>query len=159
MPDGIEDRNADIWEALLALADLADGDWPRRARAAAVTLVTDVTDVTDLQQSLGIQLLSDLRTVFGDKTAMATEMILERLNEMDEAPWGDLRGKPLDARGLSRRLRKYGLKPRTVRLDDDRTLKGYHRDELADLWSRYLPPLPDSAVTSVTNVTTRLAAT
>src|SRR5215204_1929703 len=35
-------------------------------------------------------------------------------------------------------------------LDDDRTLKGYHRDELADLWSRYLPPLSDSSVTSVT---------
>src|SRR5829696_8327076 len=147
MPDGIEDRNADVWEPLLALADLADGDWPRRARAAAVTLVTDVADS---QQSLGIQLLSDLRTVFGDKSAMATETILERLNEMDEAPWGDLRGKPLDARGLSRRLGKFGLKPRTVRLDDDRTLKGYHRDELADLWSRYLPPLPDIAVTSVT---------
>ena len=147
MPDGIEDRNADVWEALLALADLANGDWPTRARAAAVTLVTDVTDV---QQSLGIQLLSDLRTVFGDKSAMDTETILVRLNEMEEAPWGDLRGKPLDARGLSRRLGKYGLKPRTVRLDDDRTLKGYHRDELADLWSRYLPPLSDSSVTSVT---------
>src|SRR5829696_3503254 len=87
-PDGIEDRNADVWEALLALADLADGDWPTRARAAAVTLVTDVTDV---QQSLGIQLLSDLRTVFGDKTAVATETILERLNEIEEAPWGDIR--------------------------------------------------------------------
>src|SRR5829696_4740063 len=147
MPDGVEDRNADVWEALLALADLAGGDWPRRARAAAVTLVTDVTD---LQQSLGIQLLSDLRTVFRDQTAMATETILERLNEIEEAPWGDIRGKPLDARGLSRRLGKYGLKPRTVRLDDDRTLKGYHRDELADLWSRYLPPLSDSSVTSVT---------
>ena len=28
MPDGIEDRDADVWEALLAVADLAGGDWP-----------------------------------------------------------------------------------------------------------------------------------
>ena len=28
MPAGIEDRNADVWEALLAVADLAGGDWP-----------------------------------------------------------------------------------------------------------------------------------
>jgi hypothetical protein len=147
MPDGIEDRNADVWESLLALADLAGGDWPRLARTAALTLVTEVTDQ---QQSLGIQLLSDLKAVFGDKPAMSTEAILHELNEMDEAPWGDLRGKQLDARGLSRRLRKYGLGPRTVRLDDGNTLKGYHRDELADLWSRYLAPAPDRGVTSVT---------
>ena len=31
MPPGIEDRNADVWEALLAFADAAGGDWPRRA--------------------------------------------------------------------------------------------------------------------------------
>lgn len=30
MPDGIEDRNADVWEALLAVADAAGGDWPKR---------------------------------------------------------------------------------------------------------------------------------
>jgi hypothetical protein len=28
MPNGIEDRNADVWESLLAIADLAGGDWP-----------------------------------------------------------------------------------------------------------------------------------
>ena len=28
MPEGIEDRNADVWEALLAVADAAGGDWP-----------------------------------------------------------------------------------------------------------------------------------
>ena len=32
MPDGIEDRNADVWEPLLAIADLAGGEWPERAR-------------------------------------------------------------------------------------------------------------------------------
>ena len=112
-----------------------------------MTLVTaTVTDST----SLGVTLLADLRKVFGPHPAMSTEDILTALNAMDDAPWGDLRGKPLDARGLSTRLRKYELAPKTVRLADGRTAKGYRRDELADVWSRYLPPLFDFAVTSVT---------
>ena len=29
LPPGIEDRNADVWEALFAIADAAGGDWPK----------------------------------------------------------------------------------------------------------------------------------
>ncbi len=32
MPNGIDDRDADIWEALIAVADLAGGQWPEEAR-------------------------------------------------------------------------------------------------------------------------------
>ena len=35
MPDGITDRNADVWESLLSVADAAGGSWPERARVAA----------------------------------------------------------------------------------------------------------------------------
>lgn len=45
-----------------------------------------------------------------------TEQILEQLNQIGETPWGDMRGKPLDSRGLSRRLAKYGVKPKLVRI-------------------------------------------
>jgi Protein of unknown function (DUF3631) len=37
MPQGIEDRAADSWEPEIAIADAAGGDWPQRARAAAVS--------------------------------------------------------------------------------------------------------------------------
>lgn len=40
MPAGITDRAADAWEPLLAVADAAGGEWPERARQAAVVLVT-----------------------------------------------------------------------------------------------------------------------
>ena len=36
---------------------------------------------------------------------MTTAAILAALHQMDEAPWGDIRGKPLDDRGLARRLK------------------------------------------------------
>ena len=32
MPNGIRDRDADVWEALLAVADVAGRNWPERAR-------------------------------------------------------------------------------------------------------------------------------
>jgi len=41
MPAGVEDRAADVWEPLLAVAELAGDHWPATARVAAVTLVTD----------------------------------------------------------------------------------------------------------------------
>src|SRR5262249_37336019 len=36
MPPSITDRSADIWEPLIAIADMAGDDWPSRARFAAV---------------------------------------------------------------------------------------------------------------------------
>jgi len=38
LPDELNHRQQDIWEPLLAIADAAAGDWPKRARAAAVEL-------------------------------------------------------------------------------------------------------------------------
>jgi hypothetical protein len=42
MPEGVADRDADVWEPLLAVADLAGGHWPQMARETAVTLVTGI---------------------------------------------------------------------------------------------------------------------
>ena len=51
MPAGVEDRDADVWEALLAVADAAGGDWPERARAAAVALVAQSKESTPASAS------------------------------------------------------------------------------------------------------------
>lgn len=157
MPDGVVDRDADVWEPLLAIADLAGGDWPELARVAAVTLVTDAKAGTP---SLGVKLLSDLRGVFGDCDHMRTDELLQKLCALDESPWGEMRGKALDARGLARRLSKYDVRPKTIRTDSG-TAKGYTRESLHDAWQRYLPTGPalssptDGSVTSVTNGTPR----
>jgi len=137
MPDGLKDRDADVWEALLAVADAAGGDWPDRARRAAVTLVTLAKAATP---SLGVRLLADLRDIFGEADSMFTTDILDALHAIEEAPWGDLRGRPLDARGLAQRLSKYGVKKASVRIGV-KAAKGYRRDDLLDPWVRYLPPL------------------
>ena len=143
MPPGLTDRAADVWMPLLAIADMAGGGWPERARAAATVLDGDRAAV---DVSLGVRLLADLRDLFSATGAehLPTKEILEHLNDMDDAPWGDIRGKPTDARGLARRLRKYGAASVTIRHGDG-TAKGYRREDLHDAFTRYLPPKPQAS--------------
>jgi hypothetical protein len=150
MPAGVEDRNADMWEPLLAVADIAGGSWPGRARAAAVALVAVGHEV---EPSLNIRLLADVRTVFGDEEQLPTKKILAELCLIEDAPWNDLKGKPITNNQLARRLGQYGVKPKTLRLAHDHFAKGYARADLHDVWRCYLPPSPDKAVTAVTPVT------
>jgi hypothetical protein len=149
LPAWLSDRPADVWEPLIAIADAAGGVWPAWAREAAGAIEANRRTV---DVSLGIRLLTDIHTVFAADDKLATVTLLERLNALDEAPWGNLRGKPLDARGLARRLSRYDVRPKSVRLADD-VAKGYERSDFEDVWGRYLS-LAHTSVTSVTSVTT-----
>jgi hypothetical protein len=83
-------------------------------------------------------LLLDIRDAFRGEDTIFTRDLLETLNAMDESPWGARRrGEGLDARGLSRMLRPFRIKPRTVRIAGE-TLKGYHVDQFADAFARHL---------------------
>jgi Protein of unknown function (DUF3631) len=126
MPPGIEDRAADCWEPLLAIADAAGGHWPEMARLAAVTLVAAAKEANP---SLGIRLLEDLRQVFGEDKELPTERLLAKLHDLPESLWKDLKGRPLDDRGLAARLRKYEIKPKVLA---GFNLRGYRREDLAD---------------------------
>jgi hypothetical protein len=136
MPPGVSDRPADVWEPLLSVADAAGGHWPERARQACTWLVRDNAD---RGISLGIRLLADLRGIFDGARALATEDILSQLHELDAAPWADLKGQPLDARGLARLLDPYDITPAKVKVGG-RPLQGYRAEHLTDAWTRYLPP-------------------
>jgi hypothetical protein len=137
MPEGITDRPADVWEPLLAVADVAGGDWPERARKAAVEL-NAARAVAD--PSLGVKLLTDVRGIFGAAGVdrISSEDLVARLCALDESPWGNLRGKPIDTRGVAARLRRFDVRPNSVRFDDD-TKKGYLREWFFDAFDRYLP--------------------
>ena len=135
LPHGIQDRAADCWEPLLVVADEAGGDWPTRARRAAVHLTQGSTDEN---MTAGVELLAHVREAFGDDQHLATVSLLERLRERDESPWRDIYGKPLDDRGLAKRLKPYGIRSKPVRLGQ-RVAKSYDSDDFYDAWSRYLP--------------------
>src|SRR5262245_7686760 len=127
-----------MWEPLLAVADAAGGDWPQRARDAAVALVGAARDA---EPSLGIRLLIDTKTVFDQTSADAlpTIVILKTLVDLPESPWGDLKGKAITDRSLARKLQQYGIKPKVIRVGEG-TLRGYHRADFHDSWLRYYPP-------------------
>ncbi|MGH3820911.1 MAG: DUF3631 domain-containing protein [Pseudonocardiaceae bacterium] len=143
MPEGVTDRPAEIWEPLLAIADTAGGHWPDTARNACRHFVLDTgAHIT----SLGVRLLADLRQLFtrAGTDKIRTTDILPALCDLDEAPWGDLYGKPLDARRLAKELDRFGVKPGPLKVHGD-TLKGYQtggEHGLADAWGRYLPEHP-----------------
>lgn len=143
LPPGVVDRPAELWEPLIAVADAAGGHWPATARAACVELLK-VAEERDV--SLGVRLLIDLRTVFGDADAMATADILDALHDLDEAPWGDLYGKPMQSRTLARMLRQYEVKSTKVKTAG-RSLQGYRREDMWDAWERYAPSASTPAQT------------
>jgi uncharacterized protein DUF3631 len=136
LPRELDDRAAEAWWSLLAIADLAGGKWPAMAREAAVAIAAAGVDD---EESLRMQLLSDVRAVFGESLAIHTQVLLDALNELEEAPWGGWHeAKGLRARDLARRLKPFGVKSKKVKVAGE-SLQGYHRDDLEDAWIRYLP--------------------
>ncbi len=147
LPEELDDRAQDGAEPLLAIADLAGGEWPELARAALLELHGD-REVED--DSWGIQLLADIHEAIGEDDRIFGDDLRERLKENPERPWaswgkGD---KGLTARALAGLLRDFGIKPKQVWIDDE-TRRGFEREWFQDAWSRYLPDLGVSSVGSV----------
>jgi hypothetical protein len=153
LPDELDDRAQDGWEPLLAIADQAGGSWAKRARRVAVELSTGESRDDESQ---GVRLLADIRRVFADADKISSRELLDALIADDEGPWGDVRGKPLTPRGLSRLLEPYEIKSKVVRIDEH-TPRGFEREQFADAWRRYLP-LPPEAPENATSATTREAS-
>src|SRR5262249_13707317 len=62
MPSGLNDRAADNWQTMLAIADVAGAHWPDTARRVAVTMSGDEEDTTPLP----LLLLHDLDEIFAE---------------------------------------------------------------------------------------------
>src|SRR6266487_562289 len=135
----VQDRDADVWEPLVALADAAGGHWPETARAACIRLTSHTS--AEAEATARERILEDVREVFGDDGQLYTSTILERLHALEEAPWCDWYGHLLRPRDLAGLLRPYGIRPKQLREGGTgEPLKGYTRKSFADAWSRYCPP-------------------
>jgi hypothetical protein len=139
MPPALHNRMADNWRPLLAIAAACDGDWPRKAREAAIALTGNREDT----ESVGTMLLADVAQLFHERDTdrLRSEDITEALREMDHRPWPEWKGgKPLTLRQLAKLLAPFGVKPTTVRFQDG-TSKGYTLEMFEDAFARYLPSL------------------
>jgi len=139
----VEDRAADTWEPLVAVADHAGAHWPDRSRAAVLTLTAEAADKG--QVSDRIRLLADCRAAFGPDTALATTVLLDRLKSDPDAPWLDYGPNGLSGKRLGTILGEYDIRSGNIRFSDGTQAKGYQRADFTDAWMRYCP-LPVAAV-------------
>jgi hypothetical protein len=152
LPDKLGDRAQDAAEPLLSIADAAGAEWPALARKALVSLAGE--DDGD-EDELGVLLLADVRAVFAllcrTDGEIPTADLLRELYAREESPWKrlDKKGEPLDARGLARLLRPFGVKSKKLRVGDA-TPWGYLVSAFADPFERYLTPLDTRSGTTGT---------
>ena len=147
MPGGLHDRQRDNWRPLLAIADLAGGEWPQKARQAALLFCQGAPGE---DASFGTQLLADLCELFSEREVdrLTSAEIVDTLTTREDRPWPEYkRGKPLSKRQLARLLSRYGIQPRRVRVGQE-TPRGYILDDFGEAFARYLPIPPSQSATA-----------
>lgn len=129
----VEDRAADTWEPLIAVADAAGGHWPTTARAACTALVNRA-DTVDEEQSLATKLLMDIKAVFDDRCVpfLSSGDLVSELRRIEDSPWNDFEINPSK---LAYRLKDFGIKPGR---NTTGSVRGYSLEALSDVFARYL---------------------
>jgi hypothetical protein len=136
-PPDFSDRQQDIAEPLLAIADLLGGEWSAEARNALLSIFASPMAEDGSHRT---RLLADLKDIF-DATGLeeiATKDLLEKLAEIETSPWSEWRrGKPMTDRALASELKAFNIYPGNIRLDEGQK-KGYRRDSFLSSWIRYV---------------------
>lgn len=136
IPQGLDDRERDNWRPLLAIVDMAGGPWPERAREAAVRLSGEGQD----DRSLGTRLLGDVRRILEahPSDSIRSKVLVNKLCQMEEAPWREYKGKGLSAVSLANFLRSFDVSSKQIRFQSG-SYKGYEVSAFEDAFRRYLP--------------------
>lgn len=139
------DRMADNFEPLLAIAELAGQEWLEKAKKALLAIAGEVLD----EASIASSLLMDIREAFqihGPK--LFSEKIMTHLTQDKEKRWATYNnGKPITQRQIANILKNFDIHSYTIRIGHE-TLKGYEHRQFTDAFERYLPPIPDTNVTT-----------
>ena len=133
VPEALNDRAADNWRPLLAIADLAGGTWPEEARRAARTLQGDEQD-----DAINIELLRDVRSAFGDADEIRSADLVAKLVADPERPWADWKnGRSLTQKQLAGLLKPFHIVSATVHPPGLPDGKGYRRADFEAAWDAY----------------------
>lgn len=139
VPPELNDRAADGWRPLLAIADAAGPRWAGLARAASRELARE--DGLQDEASTKILLLRSVRAIFQDRGVdrIASEDLVDALLAIEDGPWsGWKHGTGITQNILARMLGEFGIRSKTVRLAPGDRRKGYERAGFLDAWERYL---------------------
>jgi putative DNA primase/helicase len=132
MPD-LNDRAADNWCPLLAIAELAGGTWPEEARRAACLLSDEEQD-----GAIGVELLRDIRSAFGNDDVIRSSDLVAKLTADPERPWAEWKqGRPLTQKQVAGLLAPFHIISLTVHPPGLPDGKGYRRIEFEEAWAVY----------------------
>jgi putative DNA primase/helicase len=135
-PGVLNDRAADIWGPLLAVADLAGGGWPEKAREAAAGLTALGQESNPIGMLLLHIMIAFARTESDRK--FSRELVAE-LNALRGKAWSELgEGKPVTEMWVARQLRPYGIRPKTIWVGEAHA-KGYLKEDFTEALRRYVP--------------------
>jgi putative DNA primase/helicase len=136
VPEQLNDRAADNWRPLLAIADLAGGRWPKRAREAARLLSGEGHE----SSSINVELLADIKAAFGDADVIRSADLVAKLVADPERPWAEWKhGRPLTQKQLAGLLRPFGVVSVTVHPPGLPDGKGYRQADFEPIWAAYCP--------------------
>ena len=131
-------RAAEVWWALLAIADTPAATGRRARTRGGDEARAGGDEADDVPDRCGCSPTFATRSATSRRSSPRNSS--PKLNALDESPWGARRkGEGLDARGLSSMLRPFKIRPRTVRVGEMPTSKGYHRDQFDEVWELIRP--------------------
>ena len=148
VPEGLHDRASDNWRPLCAIAEVAAGKWPARARQAIAAL----GDLAQDDDEAGVLLLQDMQQLFQEQGTdrLFSEDLAKALRAMEGRPWpeyGRRQPKPISVNQIARLLSPFGIHPKTLREGTERA-KGYLLDDCTEIFSRYTPSPNRDTVTN-----------
>ncbi len=134
LPDGVEDRAAELWWPMLSVADAAGGEWPAKAREACVALLRGDSAGEKDTQPPAVQLLADMAAVWPEGAdRMPTAELVPALLALQGSPWAGMWTPMTAPREIAALLEPRGIKPVKVRVpvpgEDGKTrpLQGFTR--------------------------------
>jgi putative DNA primase/helicase len=139
LPPELDDRAADNWDPLIALAQLCGERWLNLAREAAVALQGGRED-----DEYRLRLLRDIRAVFGERQTIPSTELSRELNGLRDSGWSQwTNGRGMNEASLALALKDFGIRPTKWR-EGARTYRGYRAQDFEDAWGRYLPSVPQA---------------
>jgi hypothetical protein len=146
IPPTLNNRDADNWRPLFAVADAVGGEWAVRARNAALLMTTRARKTSEI----GVELLRDIEYIFDHSNgadAMHSDTMCSKLNEFEDRPWPTYeRGRQLSQGGLAALLEPFDIKPRMMRIGPVNR-RGYELAFFEDAFARYLSGSPSQPAT------------
>ena len=137
-PEQLNDRQADNWSPLFAIAMELGEPWPQKTIEASLALSNE--DPAE-KEGNDVLLLGDMKAMFQSQKMdrLASKEICGLLKNLEDRPWSDYHhGRPISPLDLSKIFSNFGIK-RTTFKEGGKSHKGYLLADFQDAFGRYFP--------------------